>query len=247
MRDQHMCAKATSIIIPVHNQVALTRECVERIYACTSPDLFELIVVDNGSTDETPAYLASLSDVKAIHNERNEGVARAWNQGIRAATAPTLAIINNDILVTERWLDKLLDGLALDPEVGIVCPLFTSGKLPDDFAAKAAELDTIEPRLIYEKPPNAHHLLLGFCFLARRSVFDAVGLFDEQYEMCLFEDVDFQNRVLQGGMKIAYVPSVLIHHYESQTIFTVEGWDKHMWKNQERYLKKWPQARGRQP
>jgi len=223
----------------------MTKQCIERINACTSPDLFELIVVDNGSTDETATYLASLPDVTTVRNERNEGVARAWNQGIRASSAPALAIINNDIVVTDRWLAKLLGALELDADVGIVCPLFTSGELPSDFEEKAAELDRIGPRLIYQKPPNAHHLLLGFCFLARRSVFDAVGLFDEQFEMCLFEDVDFQNRVLQGGMKIAYVPSVLIHHYESRTIFTVEDWDKHMWANQERYLKKWPQARGK--
>ena len=93
----------TSIVIVTHNQLSYTQLCLESIAAATS-EPYELIVVDNGSTDDTPAYLRSRTDVRFIANHDNRGFPAACNQGIRAARGHHVVLLNNDTLVTDGWL-----------------------------------------------------------------------------------------------------------------------------------------------
>ena len=115
-----------SIIIPVFNLLAYTRECITHIEQYT--DLpFELIIIDNGSSDGTKEYLRSLSSAKVIYNSENRGVYVAWNQGIKESRFEHLVIMNNDILVTPHWASALFKYSRKEPD-RVVGPAMREGR-----------------------------------------------------------------------------------------------------------------------
>ena len=102
----------TSIIVPCWNQLEFTRQCIAALRNHTRPP-WELIVVDNGSTDGTAAYLAGVRDTAAVpvtvvSNATNLGFPAAINQGLRLARGEYLVMLNNDVVVTDAWLDQLI-------------------------------------------------------------------------------------------------------------------------------------------
>jgi tetratricopeptide (TPR) repeat protein len=112
-----------SIIIPVFNNLELTQNCLESIWEHTPPELFEIIVVDNGSSDGTPAFLKQLATegkIRLIANDTNLGYAKACNQGARAARGGYLIMLNNDTLVTDGWLNALIEAVAKDDNLAVV-------------------------------------------------------------------------------------------------------------------------------
>ena len=110
----------TSVIVPCFDQVEFTRHCLEALFRFTRL-AWELIVVDNGSTDGTAAYLKSVQDatgvpVTAITNARNLGFPAAINQGLQVANGEYLVLLNNDAVVTDGWLDQLIALTRVRPE-----------------------------------------------------------------------------------------------------------------------------------
>ncbi len=106
-------AGLASVIVPCWDQVAFTRQCLQALFRCTRPGSWELIVVDNGSTDGTAAYLAGVQatvevPITVITNARNVGFPAAVNQGLREASGEYLVLLNNDAVVTEGWLEHLV-------------------------------------------------------------------------------------------------------------------------------------------
>src|ERR1700677_4066136 len=102
----------TSIIIPCWNQIEFTQQCLASLKEHTRP-AWELIVIDNGSTDGTAAYLAGVRDmasvpVTVVTNTTNLGFPAAINQGLRLARGEYLVLLNNDVVVTDAWLDQLI-------------------------------------------------------------------------------------------------------------------------------------------
>ncbi len=102
-----------SIIVLCCNEVAYTRQCLESVLAHTRQP-YELILVDNGSTDETPAYLEEVRRrpepewVEVIRNGENRGFAAGCNQGLAAARGRYLVLLNNDTIVSAGWLEGLV-------------------------------------------------------------------------------------------------------------------------------------------
>jgi GT2 family glycosyltransferase len=103
--------RIASIVVPLYNNLAFTKEFIDSVILNTTPE-FEIIFIDNASTDETKNYLNSIltsnQNVKVILNENNLGFPKAVNQGIQAAKGKYILIANNDIVVTEGWLEKLI-------------------------------------------------------------------------------------------------------------------------------------------
>jgi O-antigen biosynthesis protein len=104
-----------SVIVPCWNQLEFTRKCIWALMRQTGPN-WELIVIDNGSTDGTGSYLAGVQDaspvpVTVIANFTNAGFPAAINQGLQNARGEYLVVLNNDVVVTEGWLGQLI-GLA---------------------------------------------------------------------------------------------------------------------------------------
>lgn len=116
----------TSIVILTHNKLDYTKLCIESIRTYTKPDQYELIVVDNASTDGTVAWLRGQPDIKVVWNQHNEGFPRGCNQGIEISTGDNILLLNNDTVVTANWLEQLTTALYSSDEIGAVGPATNS-------------------------------------------------------------------------------------------------------------------------
>lgn len=234
----------TSIIILTHNELPYTRTCLDSIRLCTD-EPFELVVVDNASTDGTVEYLQSVPDVRLIRNTENLGFPKAANQGIQAASGLQILLLNNDCIVTTGWLCRLLRALHSDPKIGLVgpCSNLVSGEqeVPvgyddlsglDGFAWDFGQANN-------RKQEEADRLV-GFCLLIRRGLIDEIGPLDERFGLGCFEDDDYCRRALQAGYRVIIARDAFVHHFGGQT-FRATGVDFGALMNQNRRLfeEKW--------
>lgn len=218
-------AYAVSIVIPVWNKMELTVQCLTKLAEATKGIEYEVIVVDNHSTDGTAEFLRQLSgDVRIIRNEANLGFAKACNQGARAARGKYLVFLNNDTIPQQNWLAPLVQEVEEHPEVGVV-----GSKLlyPDGTIQHAGVVFSRDgaPYHIYQKMPadwpavnrrREFQAVTGACLLMRRGLFEAVGGFDEKF-INGFEDVDLCLKVRERGKQVIYQPRSVLFHLESQT------------------------------
>jgi len=211
----------TSIVILTRNQVEYTRMCLDSIRARTD-EPYELIVVDNGSTDATVDYLRSQSDVKLIENPDNRGFPAGCNQGIRAAGGDQILLLNNDVIVTTGWLDRQLRAMHGQHRIGLVgpCSNRVSGlqAVPADYA-DLASLDGFAWQWgkRHDRVVEDTDRLVGFCLLFRRGLIAEIGLLDEQFGLGNFEDDDFCRRARQAGFRAVIARDAFIHHFGSVT------------------------------
>ncbi|MFN8455265.1 MAG: glycosyltransferase [Anaerolineae bacterium] len=216
----------TSIIILTHNQLHHTRLCLASIEAHT-PQPHELILVDNGSTDGTLDFLrdyqATHQNVRLIANVENLGFAAGNNQGLAIATGDYLLLLNNDTIVTEGWLARMLSVFERYPEVGLVGPM--SNHVAGPQLAPEAAYQTLEAMQQFAATWADRHggqtaeffRLVGFCLLARRAVIARIGGLDERFGKGNFEDDDFCLRAALAGFKARMAQDVFIHHTGGQT------------------------------
>lgn len=236
-----------SIIIPVHNVWEQTRACLASIEEHT-PQNYEIIVIDNASTDETRIALLDWAectlDVRLILNDDNLSYSAACNQGIEVASGEYIVIMNNDIVVTDGWLGKILTAMERTG-AGIVGPMAdcVAGAQHIDFAYKdPAQLADFARRVYYAELSKTleTQAVVGFCMLIKRDVFDQIGEFDEQF-INGYEESDFCLRAGDAGFKVVVARDTFIHHKGSQT-FIETGTD--YWalieENHRKFVAKWP-------
>jgi GT2 family glycosyltransferase/2-polyprenyl-3-methyl-5-hydroxy-6-metoxy-1,4-benzoquinol methylase/tetratricopeptide (TPR) repeat protein len=233
-----------SIIIPVWNKVELTRQCLIALGPATEDVSFELIIVDNHSTDGTPEFLASLGgDVRIITNDENLGFAKACNQGAAVATGEYLVFLNNDTIPLKGWLSALVEEVRTQPDVTVVGSklLYEDGTV--QHAGVAIDRHNLTPYHIYNGFAADHpavnkrrelNAVTGACLLIRRSVFSELGGFDEGF-VNGFEDVDLCFRVREKQGRIVYQPHSVLYHLESQT----PGRKQHDQSNARRLNQRW--------
>ncbi len=240
----------TSIVIPCHNELSYTRLCVESLIAHT-PEPIELIFVDNGSTDGTPAYLESLAhdrpDVKVLRNLANRGFAAACNRGIAAAEGDFILLLNNDTVVTSGWLSRLLAAAAVEEKIGLVGPRsnFVAGPQVVEntpYGEDLAAMHRFAADFALRNAGEGHEadFAIGFCLLIRRAVVDRIGGFDTRYGLGNYEDSDYCLRARVAGFRIWICDDVFIHHFGSRT-FRGAGIDfeKLMKENEAKFRAKW--------
>ncbi len=243
-RDAAQQPFEASIIIPVHNRADLTKQCLTALAEVTAGVEFEVIVVDNASTDETAAFLGQLAgDVRIIRNTANLGFAAACNQGARAARGRCLVFLNNDTIPQRGWLAAMADEVRTHPEVAIVGSklLYPDGRI--QHAGVAFSRSMFAPYHIYRQFPGDApavsyrrelQCVTAACMLIRRDVFEAVGGLDEGYRNG-FEDVDLCLKVGEAGWRIVYQPASVLYHLESQT----PGRMAHEQHNGDRLFARW--------
>lgn len=234
----------TSIIILTHNQLPYTRECLDSIRLRTD-DRFELIVVDNASTDGTVEYLRSLPDITLVENASNRGFAAACNQGLAIAQGRQILLLNNDTVVTTGWLKRLLDVLRRDSTIGLVGPCSNhagSQQQIDVSYDDQASLDGFawDWGKAHEGLVEDTDRLIGFCLLIRRKVVEEIGVLDEQFGIGCYEDDDYCLRAIRAGWRAVIARDAFVHHYGSRT-FIHSGIDHAavMRKNEEKFRAKW--------
>ncbi|MEK6964009.1 MAG: glycosyltransferase [Nanoarchaeota archaeon] len=219
----------TSLIVITYNQLYYTRLCLESLFATTDAP-FELILVDNASTDGTGAYFLSLeknkqhlsSALKGLHlclNSDNRGFAAAVNQGMRQAKGSVLGVLNNDLLFTPQWLSSLLDSMQKNQcqLIGPVCNRVEDViQLPQlantSYTDVKSMLQYIEGHEAVFPNYASADWIAGFCLLIQREVVNKIGYFDEQFGLGFCEDEDYCYRARQAGFSVGF-SNVFIHHY----------------------------------
>ena len=212
--------KAT-IVIPNLNGAGWLRDSIESIWAQTEQD-FELIVVDNASTDESLAIARSYvgrERYTLIENDHNTGFSAAVNQGIRAAKGEYVVMFNNDAFAEPDWLAKLIAAAEQDERIFAVQSLMIR-HFERDIADDAGDYVTLFgwackrgdgfPWRRYQKPQRIFSAC-GGASLYRKKILDEIGWFDELF-FAYFEDVDLSWRANSLGYKNWYCPSAKCYH-----------------------------------
>lgn len=211
-------AGTVSVVIPVWNNWELTEACLASLDEHGEAPL-EIIIVDNGSTDDTAPELAGRPDLTVITNETNLGFPTAVNQGLAAARGEFVCVLNNDTVVTAGWLTEMLKVLDV-PGTGMVGPRSNqiSGLQTVPDAPALADRPAAErwARRFVRGREGGHWLinrLVGFCLLARRELFEEVGGFDEGFGIGNYEDDELSARVRAAGYTLRVADgSVVLHH-----------------------------------
>lgn len=211
----------TSIIILTYNNLNYNKACIESIRSFTEKGAYEIIVVDNNSTDGTVEWLKSQSDLKVIYNNYNAGFPKGCNQGIQAACKDNdILLLNNDTIVTKNWLKNLQECLYSDKSVGAVGPVTNNCSYGQRIEAN---FSTFEEMLRFaeryntagEKDYEQRVRLIGFCMLIKREVVDKIGLLDERFTPGNFEDDDYSYRIIKAGYKLLLCRNTFIYHHGS--------------------------------
>lgn len=213
-----------SIVVPVHNKVSLTRQCLFTLLTQPSEHAdVEIIVVDDASSDATQILLTGYAGrIRGLTHTVNTGFAGACNDGAYLATGEYLVFLNNDTIPQPGWLDALVRYAERHPQAAIV-----GSKLlyPNDTVQHAGVVISPDrvPRHIYTGFPADHpavnasrrfQIVTGACMLVRREIFDACGGFDTAY-VNAYEDVDLCLRVAERGHEVHYCHESVLYHLES--------------------------------
>lgn len=215
-----------SIITPLYNQWAYTVQFLDSLGRNTDRSIYELIIIDNASTDETTRGLHRYRHLvdRVLRNEKNLGVSKSWNQGLLASTAGVLCFVNNDVVVFPGWLDELLAVLDAD-DVWCASPRETG--VGDIETAPTAFARTYAEQFV-------ELALQGFCFALKRSALlelyelelaagsahpneQGIALFDEQFDMACFEDWDMNRRLESAGHRPVIALRSFVHHFGMRT------------------------------
>jgi GT2 family glycosyltransferase len=234
-----------SIVMLSWNAVQFTKIALDSIRAHTAGD-YEIIIVDNGSGPETVEWLRTLHDVRVIYNAENRGYAGGNNQALAAARGEYVVLLNNDVIVTEGWLDDLLGAFERIPGLGISAP--RSNRIAgDQIVADAAYSDVPEMhafarrrRAEFRAQGYLTDRAIGLCLCLDRRMIEEIGGLDERYGAGNFEDDDFCLRARAAGYRIWVCNDVFIHHFGSQTFAANKiDWSATMRGNWSKFAQKW--------
>lgn len=222
--------KMLSIVIVCMNTKKLVLDCIDSILDEGSKLKWEIIVVDNGSTDGTQPAIKKLQTIMKnlflIENKQNLGYARANNQGMEKAQGEYIILLNSDTIVKKGALGKLMKFAQIKKDAGVIGPklLNIDGSLqPSCFHFPTIRNAIAEYWLgekgFFEKyaPKSTKSTtvdaVVGAAFLITPKALNKVGLLDERY-FVYFEDIDYCRLVWKNGMKVYYYPKAeIIHHH----------------------------------
>lgn len=238
-----------SIVIPVHNKFPVTYHCLASLLLATNNASFEVILVDDGSKDETTRIPELIQGVAYLRNDEAQGFIRACNRGAAQARGDYIVMLNNDTEVTAGWLDELLWPFDHFDRVGM-----TGAKLiyPDGSLQEAGgivwntgdpwnygrQANPRDPRYNYARQAD---YLSGACVMLPRPLWDELRGFDEAFVPAYFEDTDLAFRVRDKGYKTVYAPFAQIIHFEgvSSGTSTASGIKRYQEINRPKFKKRW--------
>jgi O-antigen biosynthesis protein len=226
------CPDISVVIVCLNNKKYL-QPCLESLWAAGARSSFEVVVVDNGSTDGSQQMLMEcFPEVSLLRNNRNVGLSRASNQGMAAAKGRYLLLLNDDTVVNGRSLDSMVEFLDRHPEAAGAGGRLLNGDgsfqagytrfptLLDEFriATGWSRLQSNgESSGAYEREPRAVDWVGSACLLLRREALDEVGLLDEEY-FIYGDEVDLQYRLKQRGWLVYYLPDVYTIHFGGRSM-----------------------------
>lgn len=225
MKESRMAnpqAPQVSIILLAFNHLDYTKLCVESLYRFTSHLPFELITVNNGSSDATEQFFNTLPHQKKINFPHNVGGDTAINEGLKLADGKYTVFLSNDLILTPHWLDNLLKCMEAGGKIGMVVPACGASSnyqqvglqynSMDEMLQKAAAYNHSDPRKWEERLR-----LITYTFLIRTDLFKAMGGLEEIYNPGGFDDDDLSFRIRRAGYKLIFAKDTFVHHFGSIT------------------------------
>lgn len=225
-----------SIVTLTHNKLAVSQRCLPTLFKTRGKSTWDLVIVDNGSTDGTVEWLDQFqadarrhgASVTLIKNRDNVGCSTARNQGIEAAQGDYVAFIDNDVAVrSSQWIDQFVAVFHATPAVGIVGPKLVYPTPPHNIQCAGVGISQ-RGRVQFRgrgEPRNAPEFnqqipvqtLISACFMVRRDLLTQYGGFDEAFNPVEFEDFDLCYRIREKQWLAIYEPAVEMYHLESVT------------------------------
>ncbi|MDW7710828.1 MAG: glycosyltransferase family 2 protein [Deferrisomatales bacterium] len=238
-----------SVVIPVFNKSIHTFTCLKSLLQDTAGVAYEVIVVDNASTDDTPWMLAAIENITVIVNQENLGFVDACNLGASRARGAYLHFLNNDTIVTPGWLAALVDVLTADPSVGAAGSklLYPNLRLAEAGGmvgpgARAVNIGKFERA---GKPQYNRLRQVDYCsgasLMVRRDLFERIGGFDRRFAPAYWEDTDLCFALRKLGFHVLYQPASVVVHFEGVSAGrrTSSGMKRFQVINRQKFLEKW--------
>lgn len=244
------CFPKVSVVVLTYNNWMFTKACLYSLAQFTRYPNWELILVDNGSTDGTPQHLQAYAGTdpraRVILHDSNLGFAAGNNAGMRVADGEFVVVLNNDTYVTEGWLHGLLRHMRRDERLGLVGPV--TNNIGNEARIDIHYADMTEMARAARRYTDAHlhqrlpiNVTAFFCVMIRRTVLDAIGLLDERFGQGYFEDDDYCRRARDAGFEVAVAEDVFVHHHLSASFNEVPSAQRKALfdRNQAIYEEKW--------
>jgi GT2 family glycosyltransferase/glycosyltransferase involved in cell wall biosynthesis len=242
-----------SIIVVTYNNLELNRVCLQSIYTNTEWPNFEVVVVDNASTDGTPGFLREAAEtyanLRVIFNENNRGFAAANNQGLAVARGAYLILLNNDTVVPRGWATSLVRHLMNDARIGMIGPVTNEigneAKVPVEYKS-LEEMPAWAAEYVRKRDNETFdiQMLAMFCVAFRREVYAAIGALDERFGIGMFEDDDYARRLRAAGYRLVCARDSFVHHVGSASfnkLIPVDYYDLFE-RNRKLYEEKWSEV-----
>jgi GT2 family glycosyltransferase/glycosyltransferase involved in cell wall biosynthesis len=245
----HVESPRVSIVIPVHDKFYVTYHCLASLLLAANSVSFEVILVDDGSKDESARIPELIKGVRYVRNDEAQGFVRACNRGGDLARGEYVVMLNNDTEVTSGWLDELLWPFDHFISVGM-----TGAKLlyPDGTLQEAGGIvwNTGDP-WNYGRKDNPHDprynyarqvdYLSGACIMLPLALWKELEGFNEAFAPAYFEDTDLAFRVRSKGYKTIYAPLSQVVHFEgmSSGISTATGTKRFQEINRPKFKSRW--------
>jgi len=238
-----------SIIIPVHNKYHLTQQCLRALQMNTDVSTYEVIVVNDASSDWTKTALSNIRGIRVIDVQDNLGYLRATNLGISVSRGKYTAMLNNDTIPLSGWLDRLVDELESDSEVGIAGAKLLypnmqvqelGSQIFNDWSGWNLGNRTA-PFLPEHSFTREVDYVSAAAILVRADLLAKTNGFDELYIPAYYEDVDLAMQARKHGLKVVAVHDSFVIHIEggSHGADTTQGVKQYQVLNKAKFMEKW--------
>ncbi|MEI7690672.1 MAG: glycosyltransferase [bacterium] len=245
--SKHQSPKA-SIIIPVYNNWLFTYTCLKSLHNLTDTSSFEVIVVDDGSTDRTRQGLEKIKNIVYIKNLKNLGFVGSCNAGAKAAHGEYLVFLNNDTMVKPGWLDSLLLTFTYN-NVGLAGSklVYPDGRLQEAGGIIWKNKNAWNYGRYHDANNYEYNYLKEVDYISGASImisnklFNKVGCFGKEFSPGYCEDSDLAFKVREAGFRVIYQPLSEVVHFEGISSGTdiSSGMKKHQVENLNTFYKKW--------
>lgn len=244
-----------SILIPARNKVEATYLALCSLLVAPNAASFEVILIDDASTDETAHFEEFVSGITVLHNAKPLRFVQSCNAGAEKARGKYIMLLNNDVEVTAGWLDELIAVFKRFDKVGLAGSklLYPDGRLQDagGIVWRSGNpwnygngQNPYEPRFCYSRQAD---YLSGAAMMVPISVWQELGGLSSYMEPMYFEDTDFAFKVREAGYTTWFVPSSIVFHYEGMTSGTdsASGLKRYQEVNRPKFKRRWIEAYSR--
>jgi GT2 family glycosyltransferase len=238
-----------SVVIPVHNKYHLTLQCLRALQVNTENTPYEIIIINDASSDWTESALANVRGIRVINIQENLGYLRATNLGISLARGRYVALLNNDTIPLSGWLDRLVDELDRDSQIGIagaklLYPNLQIQELGSQIFSDGSGWNLgkyaghFSPEHSFTREVD---YVSAAAILVRADLLAKTNGFDERYIPAYYEDADLAMQARKFGLKVVAVHDSFVIHIEggSHGADVKQGVKQYQVANKVKFVDKW--------